>query len=254
MNLELNDAQVVVVGGTNGIGLSISNNFLLEGAIVHIISRNYNKDVVTDLENKFKNKVFFYQSDATNESALFIAYEQILKNSKNKIDILISNVGSGSGEKKVIPSKFDWDMSWDINFKSAFNSVKIFTEKIAESNGSITFISSIAGKEFIGAPISYSTAKNALISFAKSLSHILAPNVRVNTIAPGNIWVKGGVWEIKEKNNPLEVSRMLTEKVPLNRFGHPDEVSNLVLFISSKKASFITGSCYVIDGGQTTNY
>jgi len=132
--------------------------------------------------------------------------------------------------------------------------LEFFSENLIENNGSLIFISSIAGMEFLGAPVVYSTAKSALISFAKSLSHKLAPKVRVNVVSPGNVWVKNGTWDIKMKENPEKVQNMLNEKVPLKRFGLPAEVSDLVLFLSSTKASFITGGCFVIDGGQTTSF
>jgi 3-oxoacyl-[acyl-carrier protein] reductase len=252
MNLELNNSQVLVIGGTKGIGLSIAKSFLLEGAVVHVISRNINTKLKLELETKYPTNIFFYQSDATIEESLNKTYPKILENSKNKIDILIANVGNGIGVLDPVPKKDDWDSSWNINFNSALNSIRVFSEKISESNGSITFISSIAGIEYLGAPISYSTAKSALISFAKSLSHKLAPSVRVNVVAPGNILFENGTWDKKMKTNPELIISMINDKVPLKRFGLPDEISNLVLFISSPKASFITGACFVIDGGQTT--
>ena len=78
--------------------------------------------------------------------------------------------------------------------------------------------------------------------------------MRVNSVAPGNIWIENGTWDLKHKENPEAVQKMLNEKVPLNRFGLPKEVANLVLFLSSDKALFITGSCFVIDGGQTISF
>ena len=76
----------------------------------------------------------------------------------------------------------------------------------------------------------------------------------VNLIAPGNILTKGGMWDKKSKNEPDFVYKMLNEKVPLNCFGLPEDVSNLALFISSNKANFITGSCFIVDGGQTISF
>jgi 3-oxoacyl-[acyl-carrier protein] reductase len=252
MNLELTNSQVVIIGGTKGIGLSIAKNFLSEGAVVHIISRNINNELKFELEKKNPFSVYFYQSDATIEESLILSYSDIMQNSNKKIDILILNVGNGSGITDTVPKKDDWDLSWNLNFVSALNSIRVFSQKIIESNGSITFISSIAGLEYLGAPISYSTAKSALIAFAKALSHKLSPNVRVNVVAPGNILIKDGVWDKKLKSNPVQVNQMLNEKVPLKRFGLPNEISDFVLFISSFRASFITGSCFTIDGGQTT--
>lgn len=252
MNLELTDSHVVVIGGTKGIGLSIAKNFLSEGAVVHIISRNVNNELKIELEEKNPSRVYFYQTDAKIEESLVLTYSKILQNSNNKIDILISNVGNGTGVVDAVPSKEEWELSWDTNFISALNSTRVFFKKISESNGSIIFISSIAGMEYLAAPTSYSTAKSALIAFAKALSHKLAPSVRVNVVAPGNIWIENGVWDRKMKKDPEFINSIINEKVPLKRFGLPNEVSDLVLFLSSFRASFITGSCFVIDGGQTT--
>jgi 3-oxoacyl-[acyl-carrier protein] reductase len=250
MELGLENRHIVIIGGTKGIGFAISKGFILEGAIVHIISRNYSPAVEQQFSDNLK--VYFYQADALNLFELNDISKVILNRANNKIDVLVSNVGSGIGVMDAVPDELNWNQSWDINFNSALNSVRAFSEHI--NNGSILFISSIAGMEFIGAPVSYSTAKSALISFSKSLAHKLAPGIRVNTISPGNIFFEGGTWELKFKSDPKKVKDIISEKVPVKRFGLPEEVANLAVFISSDKASFITGACYVIDGGQTISY
>ena len=82
----------------------------------------------------------------------------------------------------------------------------------------------------------------------------MAPNARVNSVAPGNVWIENGTWDLKQRENPDGIQKLLNEKVPLNRFGLPEEIANLVLFLASERASFITGSCFVIDGGQTISF
>jgi len=248
MYIDFKNKIVLVVGGTKGIGLSISNSFLLADAIVHIISRNKNYELENSLIAKFKNKVYFHIADSKNESDL-----QLIANKISKFDILVSNVGSGKSSLNPINETNIWNEVWDTNFTTALNTARIFTP-IMNKGGVITFISSIAGKEIIGAPTEYCVAKSAINTFSKILSHRLGPDLRVNTILPGNIYFKNGTWDMKMQQSPNEVSNMIENNVPLKRFGTPEEVANLVLFISSDKAAFITGACITIDGGQSKSF
>ena len=254
MDLQLSDKHIVVVGGSYGLGLSIVKGFIEENAIVHIISRNRNESLIKDFKRSHPTSVFFYFCDAINEKALKLVCKNILQNSDQTIDIVISNVGNGKGSSVPVSEEKEWDLSWGVNFVTALNCSRVFSPELMRSKGSLLFVSSIAGVEFIGAPTVYATAKSALITFAKSLSHRLAPDVRVNVVVPGNIWTDEGTWENKMKQDPDAVNAMLNSKVPLKRFGLPEEISNAVLFISSQKSSFITGACLVIDGGQTTSF
>ena len=93
-----------------------------------------------------------------------------------------------------------------------------------------------------------------MIGLAKNLSRKLAPDIRVNVIAPGNIYFEGGSWEKKMKNDKKNVENMINTQVPMKRFGKPEEVADAAVFLCSNKAKFITGTTLVIDGGQTTSY
>jgi len=252
MKLYLDNKIVVVVGGSQGIGLSIVTKFLQENAFVHVISRNSYYESETKIAESYPNNVFFYRSDATDELKLKASRDEILKRTNGEIDVLIANVGNGRNPVNPINDQDVWKNSWDTNFETSLNTARVFSPSI--KTGSIIFISSICGIEYVGAPTDYSVAKAALISFSKILSHKLAPNIRVNVVAPGNILTKDGTWDKKNKENPLEVEKMLNELVPLKRFGTPDEIADTVLFLASKSASFITGSCITVDGGQTVRF
>ncbi len=254
MNLSLENKNIVITGGTKGIGLSLAHGFLEEKANVFIISRTKDEATETFLNDRFPGKSFFYQCDVSDEESLVEICQKILQVTAGKIDTTIANVGSGRSVPDPVSDKESWNKVWDTNFNSALNTARVFHPSLSANKGSLLFISSIAGTEFIGAPTDYSTAKSALLAFSKSLSHRLAPAVRVNVIAPGNIFTEEGTWGNKMRENPGKVKEMLETKVPLQRFGKPEEVTDLALFLSSARASFITGGCFVIDGGQTIQF
>ena len=254
MNLNLKNKNVVIFGGSYGIGISITKGFLGEFANVHIISRSFESENFNLLKSEFPNSnLYYYSCDASNQKDIKNISLDLFKNCDNKIDVLILNIGNGKGSNEILENDTEWNQIWDLNFNTVLYPLREFLENIA-NEGSITIISSIAGLENINAPNAYAVAKSAIITLSKNLSKKLAPKIRINTIAPGNIFVKDGTWDLKMKINPDIITQMLKDKVPLQRFGLPEEISDLVLFISSNRASFITGSCIVIDGGQTISY
>lgn len=251
MNLNLENKCVVVIGGSRGIGLSIAKGFLDEKARVSIIARNISDKLESQLI-KDGNKVDFYKGDATDKKSLFFISKLILEKFKG-IDVVVANVGNGKASLASLQSDYDWDKSWDVNFKSALNSANVFLP-IINRLGSFIFISSIAGKEYLGAPNSYSIAKSAINTLMKSLSHKFGNKLRINSIAPGNVIFNKSRWEEILSESPEAVNKMLEDKVPLKRFGSPEEIANVVVFLASPKASFISGACINVDGGQTISY
>jgi len=126
---------------------------------------------------------------------------------------------------------------------------------IARGAGSLTFTSSIVGCEAINAPITYSATKAAVQGAMKSLSRLVGPQgVRVNAVAPGNVLFPGGSWERKLAERREFFEQYIQSEVPLQRFGRPEEIANAVVFLASERASFITGACLVVDGGQTRSF
>ena len=102
------------------------------------------------------------------------------------------------------------------------------------------------------APLTYSAAKSALRSYSKNLAVLVAKNnIRVNYVAPGNILFEGSNWDKKLKENRKQIERYINNEVPMKRFGTPEEIANISVFLSSERASFITGACVTVDGGQT---
>lgn len=253
MDLGLDGKKVLITGSSRGIGAAIAEKFLSEGASVMIVSRGLGQLLATEsrLKDKFmKSEIYAESCDCTNADSL----EQ-LRNTVEQhwggLDIVIANIGDGRSVPDPLPNDDQWRRVWSTNFESSLHTARTFLPMLQESQGCLLFISSIAAKEAFGAPVDYSTAKTAVVALAKNMARKLANEVRVNVIAPGNIYFKGGSWDEKINKDPNAVKETIRSTVPMNRFGTPEEVANGAVFMCSERASFITGSTLVIDGGQT---
>ena len=162
------------------------------------------------------------------------------------------NVGDGQSVPDALPEDEQWQKTWSSNFESALITARTFLPMLKKTKGCLLFISSITGLEAFGAPTDYSTAKSAIIAMAKNMARKLASdNVRVNVIAPGNVYFKGGSWDEKIQQDKKRVDEIIKSTVPMNRFAIPQEIADSAVFLCSDRASFITGATIVVDGGQT---
>ena len=253
MNLNLNNKKVLITGASTGIGLTVAESFLQEGVKTCLVSRGSkalfeNEKKLQDiygLENSFACKC-----DCTNIESLNSLKNRV-KDKWGSLDIVVVNVGDGRSVSDALPDDEQWQKTWNNNFESALQTARTFLPMLEKSKGCLLFISSIAGLEAFGAPTDYSTAKTAIIALAKNMARKLAPDVRVNVIAPGNVYFEGGSWDEKIKQDKKRVDEIIKSTVPMNRFATPQEIADSALFLCSDRASFITGTALVIDGGQT---
>jgi len=253
MNLGLYNRKFVVTGASRGIGYSIANQFLEEGASVCLVSRDILvlESAADRLIRKHgRDRVIHYNADCCSLQQMEFLEKQIA-NDWETIDGVIANVGDGRSVSDPIPPPSQWKDVWDKNFETVLCTARAFLPSLQESNGCLLFISSITGLEAFGAPVDYSTAKAAVIAFAKNLARKAAPDVRVNVVAPGDIFFKDGTWDQKRKQDPESVDEMIQKSVPIQRFGTPEEVADAAVFLCSKRASYITGAILRVDGGRT---
>jgi 3-oxoacyl-[acyl-carrier protein] reductase len=253
MNLNLNSKKVLITGSSRGIGLAVAESFLQEGAKTCLVSRG--SKALFENEKRLQGiygleNIFACKCDCTNVESLNSLKNEV-ESRWNGLDIVIVNVGDGQSVSDALPSDEQWQSIWNSNFESALQTARIFLPMLEESQGVLLFVSSIAGVEAFGAPTDYSTAKTAIIALSKNMARKLAPNVRVNVIAPGNVYFKGGSWDKKIQQDKKRVDEIIKITVPMNRFATPQEISDSVVFLCSDRASFITGATLVVDGGQT---
>jgi 3-oxoacyl-[acyl-carrier protein] reductase len=253
MELGIENKRVLVTGASRGIGAAIAKGFLSEGARVTIVSRGSKQlyETKDTLMKEFgKECVITEKCDCTCPKSLNLLKEKI-KKKWDGIDIVVANVGDGRSVADPVPDSEQWKKTWDNNFESALQTTRTFLPFLRESKGVLLFISSITAMEAFGAPVDYSTAKTAVVGLSKNMARKLAKEVRVNVLAPGNIYFKGGTWDEKLKTDKKNVEKLIKNTVPMNRFGTPEEVADAALFICSERAKFITGSVLKVDGGET---
>lgn len=255
MDLKLSGKVVVIAGSTRGIGLAAARAFLAEGCRVAISGRGSTnlRKAQQALEKEFgSDRLLATRGDLTDVAVI----DDVLASVKarwGRIDCLVANVGSGQGPAGWSIEESEWERLFEVNFASAYRLVRQALPSMSPATGaSIVIVASIVGLESTLAPLAYSAAKASLINYSKNLSRQLGPmNIRVNCVAPGNIIFPGGSWERHLSERHDEVMNMIEADVPLRRFGRPEEIADLIVFLSSDRAGFITGSCMVADGGQT---
>ncbi len=255
MNLDLTKKRFLVSGASRGIGWAIAKGLLNEGAKVAIIARGQEgiEKAVLEFTNKFgPESILGLVGDCSNSKSLSIQIKKLTKK-WGGLDGVVANVGDGRSVADPVPSEKQWSRVWKSNFESAITTTRLCLPLLKSSKGCLLFIASITGLSALGAPVDYSVAKTAVIAFAQNLARKVAPDVRVNVITPGNILFKGGTWEEKIKSQPEVTETMLRNDVPLQRFGTPQEIADVAVFLCSSRSSFITGTVLRIDGGQVYN-
>jgi 3-oxoacyl-[acyl-carrier protein] reductase len=259
MDLHLSNQIIFVAGSSRGIGRAIAATFLAEGASVVLTGRDETSLKATQAElttPETKSRILAIAGDFAHIATIRQAFAQTIAHF-GRIDHLIANLGTGSGKPGWDLAQDEWQHLFELNFFASTRLTQAALPHLLANphGGSILYISSIVAIEATPAPLPYSAAKAALVNYSKNLARQLGPQkVRVNTIAPGNIFFAGGSWECHLVNRKEAVESMLKTEVPLQRFGTSEEIASLAAFLCSPHAAFITGSCYVADGGQTRSF
>jgi 3-oxoacyl-[acyl-carrier protein] reductase len=247
LDLGLRGKKAIVTGGSRGIGRAICALLAEEGCDIALCARGHAgvEDAVTALAGKGIN-AHGGVVDVADTKALR-AWVGTAARQLGGLDIFIANV---SALAQAMDEE-SWRRSLDIDVMGTVAGVEAAIPLLEESAGSIVVIGTTGAIEIAGPPRPYASAKAALVPYVKALARNLAvKGVRANMVSPGNVYFKGGVWNMVEENSP-DVFRTMVSRNPMGRMGTPQEVANAVVFLASPRASFITGTNLIIDGALT---
>ena len=246
MDLGYAGKACLVAGASRGIGKAIAHALAREGARVAAVARG--KDELDATVKALGEGHIAIVADVSTAEGATAAVDQTLA-AFGAIDCVVCVVGKSFARDSAQMDDDDFAKSLDANLWSAVRVAQRAAAKM--QGGSITFISSIYGREAGGAP-GYNVAKAGLIALAKALARDYAPRgIRVNSVAPGSILFPGGGWDRRQKADPAGIAEMIKRELPFGRFGTPDEVADAVAFVASPRASWIAGTCIVVDGAQS---
>ncbi|MEM1251141.1 MAG: SDR family NAD(P)-dependent oxidoreductase [Cyanobacteria bacterium P01_H01_bin.21] len=247
MDLGLKGKTTLVTGSGRGIGLAIAWALHSEGCNVALNSRS--EPLLQAIASAWGEGTSIHVADVTQPASCRGLVQSVVDH-WGGLDILVCNVGSGASVAPGQETSDEWQRVFNLNLFSTTNMVEV-ARSFLQPNGVILCVSSICGLETLGAPVTYSAAKAALNHYVSGIARPLAKEgIRIVAIAPGNILTEGGVWEDKLNKNRAAVEDMLTTEVALQRLGKPEEIADIARFLVSERASFITGTVVVVDGGQ----
>jgi len=256
MDLKIRNKYALVTGGTHGIGRSIALALADEGCNIGVCSRNVEriKKVVKEIKAKGVDCIGV-QADVTVKADVKRVMKKII-DTWGTLHILINNVGGGGRWGNEIVEETEEKVWVEVYNKNALSAIRFVNLAIPymrkQKWGRVVTITSIYGREAGGRPW-FSMAKTAQTSLMKALAvkhYLVRDGITFNSVAPGAIMIPDTGWDKAIKENPREVKEFIDRELPLGRFGAPEEVANLVVFLCSENASLVNGVSIPADGGQ----
>ena len=257
MDLGLAGKVAIVTGSSRGLGLASAKALAGEGCRLVICGRTEStleaaSRQIADLASP--DRVRAVRADVATPTGIEAVINGAVE-SFGGIDVLVNNVGLARGGGLLDTDESAWQEAFDQTLMPAIRASRLAVpHMIPRGGGAIVIVASIFGRE-AGGRMTYNAVKAAEISLAKSLAQQLAPgNIRVNSVSPGSILFEGGSWWKRQQEQPQAIADFVARELPFGRFGTAEEVGNVVAFLASPRASWISGTSVVVDGCQSRSF
>jgi len=249
---DFTNKRVLVTGGTRGIGRATVAAFLQAGARVAVNGRTADSTLSAIAALRNEERLVPTPGDVASASGcarVVAAATEAL----GGLDILVNSAGVGGvGLIEEIDEAF-WDEMLAVNLKGTFFCIRWALAALRESKGNIVNVASDAGlMGDVGSGAVYCASKGGVVNMTRAMALELAPDVRVNSVCPGNVdtdMVRRDL--IEQADDPVAAEREFAEYAPMKRIATPDEIATAILYLASDDARFVTGAAFQIDGGST---